>query len=75
MAAGASVTCTHCSVLFEVTWGKTRRVRVDAGVRLRERISLPSLSLPPLPCPLSLPPLGCLRGRAKKNYKIIKKIW
>jgi hypothetical protein len=23
MAAGASVTWTHCSVLFEVTWGKT----------------------------------------------------
>jgi hypothetical protein len=29
MAAGASVTWTHCSVLFEVTWGKTRRVRAD----------------------------------------------
>jgi hypothetical protein len=24
MAAGASVTWMHCSVLFEVTWGKTR---------------------------------------------------
>jgi hypothetical protein len=24
MAMGASVTWTHCSVLFEVTWGKTR---------------------------------------------------
>jgi hypothetical protein len=23
MAVGASVTWTHCSVLFEVTWGKT----------------------------------------------------
>jgi hypothetical protein len=27
MAAGASVTWTHYSVLFEVTWGKTRCVR------------------------------------------------
>jgi hypothetical protein len=30
MAAGASVTWTHCSVRFEVTWGKTVRVRADA---------------------------------------------
>jgi hypothetical protein len=37
MAAGASVTWTHCSVLFEVTWGKTEAfawtlacVRADA---------------------------------------------
>jgi hypothetical protein len=29
MAAGASVTWTHCSVLFEVTWGKKRCVRVN----------------------------------------------
>jgi hypothetical protein len=44
MAAGASVTWTHCSVLFEVTWGKTAAsartrartcVRVDARVRPR----------------------------------------
>jgi hypothetical protein len=31
MAAGASVTWTHCSILFEVTWGKTRCVRADAA--------------------------------------------
>jgi hypothetical protein len=35
MAAGASVTWTHCSVLFEVTWGKTVRVRADAPMRPR----------------------------------------
>jgi hypothetical protein len=29
MAAGASVTWTNCSVLFEVTWDKTKRVRED----------------------------------------------
>jgi hypothetical protein len=33
MAAGASVTWTHCSVLFEVTWDKTRCVRANMGVR------------------------------------------
>jgi hypothetical protein len=37
MAVGASVTWTHCSVLFEVTWGKTRRVRVDALRSARTR--------------------------------------
>jgi hypothetical protein len=34
MAVGASVTWTHCSVLFEVTWGKIVRVRADAHMRL-----------------------------------------
>jgi hypothetical protein len=33
MAAGASVTWTHCSILFEVTWTKTRRVRTNAAQR------------------------------------------
>jgi hypothetical protein len=27
MAAGSSVTCTHCSVRYEVTWGKKVHVR------------------------------------------------
>jgi hypothetical protein len=60
MAAGASVTWTHCSILFKVTWDKIRRVRTDAlaSVRIRARprgrISLPS-PLPPLPSPS--PPL------------------
>jgi hypothetical protein len=33
MAAGASVTWTHCSVIFEVTSGKTRCVHADATMR------------------------------------------
>jgi hypothetical protein len=37
MAAVASVTWTHCSVLFEVTWDKTRCVRADATMRLCRR--------------------------------------
>jgi hypothetical protein len=48
MATGASVTWTHCSVLFEVTWGKTAAsartrvrplacVRADANMRPRGR--------------------------------------
>jgi hypothetical protein len=37
MAAGASVTWTHCSVLFEVTKGKTRCDRADATIRPRGR--------------------------------------
>jgi hypothetical protein len=78
MTVGASVTWTHCSVLFEVTWGKTRRVRTDAHVRDSVRTHLPplpspslpfpplpspSLPFPPLPSPLSLPPLCYPRGR------------
>jgi hypothetical protein len=35
MAAGSSVTWMHCSVRFEVTWGKTRRVRADAPMSAR----------------------------------------
>jgi hypothetical protein len=31
MAAGASVTWTHCSVLFEVTRDKTRSIRADTS--------------------------------------------
>jgi hypothetical protein len=37
MAAGASVTWTHCSVLFEVTWDKTTSVRADTTMRPRGR--------------------------------------
>jgi hypothetical protein len=37
MAAGASVTWTHCSALFEVIWDKTRRVRADATMHPRGR--------------------------------------
>jgi hypothetical protein len=37
LAVGVPVTWTHCSVLFEVTWGKTRRVRADATMRPRGR--------------------------------------
>jgi hypothetical protein len=40
MAAGAFVTWTHCSVLFEVTWGKTRCVRVDTGVHADAKIKI-----------------------------------
>jgi hypothetical protein len=69
MAAGASVTWTHCSVLFEITWNKTlasARTWASARTPLPPRPSpslpspspslpSPSPSLPPLP--LSLPPL------------------
>jgi hypothetical protein len=56
MAAGASVTWTHCSILFEVTWDKTLAsartwcdradmdVRADAFLHPRGRTSLPTLS-------------------------------
>jgi hypothetical protein len=63
MAAGASVTWTHCSILSEVTWGKTMRVCADTTMRPRghrpvhadELTSLTSPSLPsPLPCGRSL---------------------
>jgi hypothetical protein len=37
MAAGASVTWTHFSVLFEVTWDKTVRIRTDATMCPRGR--------------------------------------
>jgi hypothetical protein len=72
MAAAASVTWTHCSVLSEVTWGKQG---ASACMGPRGRISLPSPPLPPLPpsfppslppsIPPSLPPLCCPRGREK----------
>jgi hypothetical protein len=44
MAAGAFVTWTHCSILFEVTWGKTVHVCADAHMRPRghERICVDS---------------------------------
>jgi hypothetical protein len=74
MAAGASVTWTHCSVLFEVTWGKTRCIRADAHVRTDASPSppLPSPSLPPsLPSPLSLLPSA---DRADANFFIFLKI-
>jgi hypothetical protein len=73
MAAGASVTWTHCSVLFEVTWDKTMRVRADAPMCLRGRKNASARThLPPLP-PLPPSPLlsertqGWIRVDAKKN--------
>jgi hypothetical protein len=55
MAARVSVTWTHCSVLFEVTWGKTRCIRADATMRPRrhERVRADAAQRP--------------RGREKKN--------
>jgi hypothetical protein len=84
MVAGASVTWTHCSVLFEVTWGNTVRVRADATMRPRghrpvradELTSLPSPSLPsplpsPFPCGRSLlSARGCVRADVKNNLFI-----
>jgi hypothetical protein len=69
MAAGASVTWTHCSVLFEVTWSKNK-------ARPRGRISLPSplRPSPPLPSPLSLPPLCCPRRPKAASARTRKKI-
>jgi hypothetical protein len=56
MAAGASVTWMHCSVLFEVTWGKTRLVRADAWScpRGHERVCADA----------TMRPRGCTRVRA-----------
>jgi hypothetical protein len=69
MAAGASVTWTHYSVLFEVTWGTTRRVPNNASARMRPcprgRISLPS-PLPPL-SPPPLPPSPLLPEQTRKK--------
>jgi hypothetical protein len=62
MAAGASVTWTHYSVLFEVTWGKKVRVRADIGPSART--SSPPSPLPPSPLPH---PFQC--GREKKRKK------
>jgi hypothetical protein len=44
MAAGASVTCTHCSVLFEVTWAKTA-----ASARTHQRPRRRAASRPWMP--------------------------
>jgi hypothetical protein len=81
MAAGASVTWTHCSIRFEVTWGKTllsaqTQVRPRGctpasartwSVRTDARIpSLPS-PLPPSPPPSPVDAVCCPRGREKKN--------
>jgi hypothetical protein len=74
MAAGASVTWTDCSVLLEVTWGRTLAsartqfcVHADMGVRT-DAPPYPPLSLPPLP--FSLPPLlSPPPHRRKKNKK------
>jgi hypothetical protein len=76
MAVGASVTWTHYSVLFEVTWGKIVRVRTYATMHPRghrpdradELTSLPSpsLSLPPLPPPLRTQ--SAIRGDARNFF-------
>jgi hypothetical protein len=74
MAAGASVTGTHCSVLFGVTWDKTVRVHVDATMRPREYRSVRADELTSFPSP-SLPsslPCGCsllsVRTREKEFF-------
>jgi hypothetical protein len=41
MAAGASVTWTHCSVLFEVTWGKTAASAPGLSVGRAARLGRP----------------------------------
>jgi hypothetical protein len=65
MAVGSSVTWTHCSVRYEVTWGKKARVRVDApSVRADEVISLPSPSL----CTQFFLVVGCWK-REEKNVR------
>jgi hypothetical protein len=70
MAARASVTWTHCSVLFEVIWGKTVRVRTDIGPSAR--MSSPPSPLPPSPTPSPADAVCCARGREKKiKIKII----
>jgi hypothetical protein len=78
MAAGASVTWTHCSVLFEVTWNKTRRVRADMSVHADASPSplppSPLLPSPPLPSPTPSPSartLGCVRADTKKNKNFV----
>jgi hypothetical protein len=37
MAIGSSMTWTHCSVRYEVTWGSNSRIRVDAPMGPRGR--------------------------------------
>jgi hypothetical protein len=61
MAAGASVTWTHCSVLFEVTWGKTRCIRADTTMRPRghERVCTDATMHP---CGRWGASLGCIRA-------------
>jgi hypothetical protein len=69
MAAGASVTWTHCSVLFEVTWAKTDlHPRGHRPVRADELTSLPS---PSLPSPSSADTVCCPRGHQKKNKLLL----
>jgi hypothetical protein len=49
MAAWASVTWTHYSVLFEVTSGKTVRIRADTSASAcSDELTLPPSPLPPL---------------------------
>jgi hypothetical protein len=60
MAARASVTWTHCSVLFEVTWDKTRCVRADALASVRTRAR-----------PRGRP---CARGHSPASARMRKKI-
>jgi hypothetical protein len=51
MAAGASVTRTHCSIHFEVTWDKTVRVRAMDAKGLHKGSSNIPFSLPSSPWP------------------------
>jgi hypothetical protein len=86
MAVGSSVTWTHCSVRYEVTWGSDSRVRVDAPMYPRRRECVradapmrpcrPTLSHLPAPCPPPYPfarPASCPRGRADASARTIKK--
>jgi hypothetical protein len=62
MAAGSSMTWTHCSVCYEVTWNKKARVRADAPLHPRKHRPVCAdevISLSPCPHPPS-----ALRGRA-----------
>jgi hypothetical protein len=62
MAAGSSMTWTHCSVRYEVTWNKKARVRADAPLHPRKHRPVYAdevISLSPCPHPPS-----ALRGRA-----------
>jgi hypothetical protein len=73
MAAGASVTWTHCSVLFEVTWDKTRASTRTGCVRTDALASARTHSLPS-PSP-SLPSTVPASARTRKKLKIKKNLF
>jgi hypothetical protein len=67
MAAGASVTWMHCSVLFEVTWGKTRCVRADGTMRPRGRTRVRADTSASARTPMCARTQPSVRADAKKN--------